>query len=180
MVPAEIFWFRKMSQELNERLNAEMVRIRIFLGVIVVAFLFLVGVLWKQQVVRSKEHLSRESRQSIRRVRLPAVRGVIKDRYGRCLARNRPSYCVAIFVEELRQRGRLSHTVDAVEAVVARLSIALGLPPEVDREDVARHLKARLPIPFIVWRGVCNEALARWVEGGAVEAGVDVYVEPVR
>ena len=180
MVPAEIFWFRKMSQELSERLNAEMVRIRIFLGVIVVAFLFLVGVLWKQQVVRSKEHLSRESRQSIRRVRLPAVRGVIEDRYGRCLARNRPSYCVAIFVEELRQRGRLSHTVDAVEAVVARLSIALGLPPEVDREDVARHLQARLPIPFIAWRGVGNEALARWVEGGAVEAGVDVYVEPVR
>ena len=40
--------------------------------------------------------------QSVRRVRLPAVRGKIFDSKGRCLADSIPNYCIAIYTHELR------------------------------------------------------------------------------
>lgn len=164
----------------RERAESVRFRIRLLLVAMLVAFGFLAVHLWQIQVLRASEFSSSLDRQSIRRVRLPGIRGRIFDRHGKCLADNRPQYCLAIYTEELRQRGRWSRTVDKVDEVIDELALVLGIPRQVTRADIQMHVQRRLPLPFLVWRGLDERALARWAENDRVFAGVDVYVEAER
>ncbi len=164
----------------RDRSEAECLRIRLVMLAMLAALAFLGVNLWRIQVLRAPEYRSSLDRQSMRRVRLPGIRGRIFDRNGICLADNHPSYCIAIYTEELRQRGRWNRTIDRVEEVVNELAEVLGQPPQVTREDISRHVFRRLPLPFLAWRGLDESALARWAECDTVFPGVDIYVEPVR
>jgi len=164
----------------RDQAEHERLLVRLVMLVMLGAFVFLGVNLWRIQVLRTSEFRTSLDRQSMRRVRLPGVRGRLYDRNGVCLAENRPSYCIAIYTEELRQPGRWSHTIDKVEQVVGELAVILGQPPQVTREDIAQHVSRRLPLPFLAWHGLDDTALARWAESDQAYAGVDVYVEPVR
>jgi penicillin-binding protein 2 len=96
------------------------------------------------------------------------------------LADNQPVYCLALYTEELRQRGPWSRTIDHIDALIDELSQVLALDREVERVDIQRHVQRRLPLPFIAWRGLDTAAMARWAESGRVFAGVDIYVESER
>lgn len=160
--------------------GSELTRIRVSLLVIVAAFVFLGTVLWRVQVLNAAKYSRSLDRQSIRRVRLPGIRGRIFDRNGVCLADNRPSYCIAIYIEELRQPGRWQNTINEVERVITYLSDVLGIKRQVTAEDIKRHIKKRLPLPFLAWRDITYAVLARWAESNMECPGVDVYVEPLR
>ena len=47
------------------------------------------------------EHYGSEQAQSLRRIRIPSARGEIVDRNGVVLANNRPSYDIAIYLDQL-------------------------------------------------------------------------------
>ena len=64
----------------------------------------LIAELWKLQVPRKSGFVAEFVQQSVRRVRLPAVRGKIYDAKGVCLADSVPNYSIAIYTEELRVR----------------------------------------------------------------------------
>ncbi len=166
--------------ELSNPWDGEQIRLRVIIVVMFAALVFLSGSLWRVQVLHASEHAERLDYQSIRRVRLPGLRGSITDRNGILLASNRPSYCLALYVEELRQPGRSSRTIDEVERVIGEISEIIGVPPQVDRDDVRTHIRRRLPLPFLAWRDLAPVALARWAESGVRFPGVDVHVEPVR
>ena len=57
--------------------------------------------LWWVQLISTGYYKRTLESQSIRTVRIPAVRGKILDREGRALAENRPSYNVDLYLEEL-------------------------------------------------------------------------------
>jgi penicillin-binding protein 2 len=172
----------------REQAERERLRVRLIMLAMLGGLVFLGVNLWRTQVLRAPEFRTSLDRQSMRRVRLPAVRGRVFDRNGSCLADNRPSYCIAIYTEELRQRGRWARTIDKVDSVVDELSSVLGVPRQVTRDNIAQHVSRRLPLPFLAWRGLDNTALARWAEcdqrfpGKSVQKfpGLDVYVEPIR
>jgi penicillin-binding protein 2 len=164
----------------SDQLSVELARMRIVLAIMLGIFVCLVASLWHVQVRDVSKYRSSVDRQSIRRVRLPGTRGVILDRNGVCLAENIPSYCIAMYIEELRQPGSWSNTINRVEAVIAELSQVLRLKPEVTRENIRKHISRRLPLPFLAWRDIDQAALARWAEANVTFPGVDVYVEPVR
>ena len=111
-----------------DRQDSEMMRIRLIFVIVVAGFVFLIGALMREQVFRASKYRSSSERQSMRRVRISADRGRILDRNGTCLADNRPSYCIAVYVEELRQHGRWKRTVKKVMEVL---------------DDAARRLDAR-------------------------------------
>ncbi len=169
-----------MAVSASERTEILRFRLRLVLIGFLAAIGFLAVQLWQIQVLRASEYLTSLDRQSIRRVRLPGIRGRIFDRHGRCLGDNRPLYCLAIYTEELRQRGRWSRTIDKVDGVVGELAAVLGAERQVTREDIAQHVRRRLPLPFLAWRGLDEKGLARWAESDLAFAGVDVYVEPER
>ena len=142
--------------------------------------MFLAASLYHVQIVEFSSFSRDQMRQSIRRVQVPGPRGRILDRNGVCLADNRPSYCIAFYVEELRKRGKWSKTIDAVDADIDRLAGVLGIPREISKETVASHVMQRLPMPLLAWRDVGQETLARWAERAQDFPGVDVYVQPER
>ena len=164
----------------RERLQTVRMRILLVMAGMLFVLAFLVSQLWRIQVIRADEFATSLDQQSIRRVRLPGVRGRIYDRYGDVLADNRPLYCIALYTEELRQRGPWSRTIDHIDKVIDELSQVLGLERQVDRSDIQRHVQRRLPLPFLAWRGLDAPAMARWAESGRVFPGVDIYVESER
>ncbi|MFU8780596.1 MAG: hypothetical protein ACNA71_06170, partial [Kiritimatiellia bacterium] len=164
----------------RERLQTVRIRILLVLAGMLLMMGFLIWQLWRIQVVRADEFAMSLDRQSIRRVRLPGIRGRIYDRHGLVLADNQPVYCLALYTAELRQRGPWSRTIDHIDALIDELSQVLALDREVERGDIQRHVQRRLPLPFIAWRGLDTAAMARWAESGRVFAGVDIYVESER
>lgn len=141
---------------------------------------FLAVSLHRVQVVEFSEFARDQVRQSVRRVQVPGPRGRIFDRNGVCLAENRPSYCIAYYVEELRQRGKWAQTIDAVDADIDRLAAVLGMPRQISRAAVSNHVMRSLPMPLLAWRDVEPVTLARWAETVEAFPGVDVYVQPER
>lgn len=153
----------------------------VFLAFLFVFSLFALGrELYRIQVVESRAYSSSQQRQSVRRVLLPAPRGRIFDREGVCMADNRPSYCIAFFIEEMRRPGKWKNTINAVDARIDELSVKLGIPRQISREDIERHVYRQLPLPLLVWQNVDDGILARFSELITPESGMDVYVQPER
>jgi penicillin-binding protein 2 len=158
----------------------DLLRLRLLLVVFLLAITGLGSFLWRIQVAQSDRYEVDLTKQSVRRIRLPGVRGNIIDRQGQILAENRPSHGVALYMEELRKPGPWKNTIDHVEDVITRIGKIIGRPPEITREEIRAHIRRRLPLPLVAWRDLSDEAMARFIESGAAVPGVDLYTEPVR
>ncbi len=97
-----------------------------FLAFIVLAgLLVLFTGLWWVQLVSSRHYQEKLLIQSIRTVRIPAVRGKILDREGRSLAENRPSYNVDLYLEELSTNFQGAYA-SALRATKTNLNLAMA------------------------------------------------------
>ena len=140
----------------------------------------LVGRLWKLQVTQAPEHQARLARQSLRSIRLAGTRGRLLDRNGVPLADNRPSYCLSVYLEELRRPGPRQRTVDAVMDTLYRLAEVMDRPCAIGEKDVWSHLRRRTPLALVAWRDLDTTAMARFAEHESEFPGVSLTVEPVR
>ena len=164
----------------NSLLNDEIFRLRMLLAVMLLALGALVGRLWWMQVTNAALFQHNLSEQSIRRVYVPGHRGQIFAREGTLLAANQPSYNLVLYLEELRRPGRWQNTVTNVEAVVQKLALLLGQPPQLKRSDILAHVHKRLPLPLVAWRNLTPVARARIAERTLGWRGIAVEVEPSR
>lgn len=72
------------------------------LALLVLAGLFVLACgLWWVQIVSAREYRANLETQSVRTIRIPAVRGKILDRNGIALAENGPTYNISLYLEEL-------------------------------------------------------------------------------
>ncbi len=166
--------------DIARALLRERLRLGALLAVLFGALLYLGAALHREQIDEARQHASALDGNSIRRVRLPATRGRILDRDGTPLAESVPCYALGIFVEELRQRGAWSNTVQAVDALVDELAAALGRPREITREDIAIHIHRRRPLALTAWRNLTDADLARIAETPVPFRGVDIQILPDR
>jgi len=155
-------------------------RIYVVLFLMIGGFLVLAGSLWRLQVSKMSQFEDRQKIQSLRRVRLPGIRGKIYDRDGLCLADNRPTYSIALFPEGISQPGSWSKTIDHAMEVMGDVSEITGLPPVIDRDKIKTHLRRRLPLPLILWRDIAPVSMARFSEQGIGLCGVDLYTQATR
>lgn len=119
----------------------------------------LVAELWKLQVPRKSGFEAEFLQQSVRRVRLPAVRGKIYDAKGVCLADSVPNYCIAIYTGELRApRSATANTLELLHEIWARV----GRKPDVSYHDIQRHLLLTPDEPLVAWKELDDQSLARW------------------
>lgn len=140
----------------------------------------LVARLWKLQVEQAPEHQARLAKQSLRSIRLAGRRGKLFDRNGVPLADNRPSYCLSLYLEELRRPGPRQRTVDAVMDTLYRLAEVMDRPLHLAEQDVWAHLRRRTPLALVAWRDLDAVAMARFIEHEHEFPGVSLTVEPVR
>lgn len=155
-------------------------RIVLLTGGMLLAFLLLGVSLWRLQVAKVSQFESRQQIQSLRRVRLPGIRGKIYDRNGLCLADNRPVYSIALFLEDVRRAGPWSRTVDGAMQVIDQVAAVTGLKPAVSRKEIMTHIRLRLPLPLVLWNDISAGSIARLAELGHDIPGVDIYTQATR
>ena len=150
-------------------------------GTIIAAGLFvLLLALWRVQVVRGSDYGAKQENQSLRRIRVPAARGEIVDRNGVILANNRPSYDVAIYLDQLGRVSKKTNIVRVAQTNLGVMSAALGMPVTITDNDVLTHYETRGPLPLPVWRDLRPEQVAAFAERASNLPGADLIVMPVR
>lgn len=155
-------------------------RVYALLGLMVAAYLLLLGSLWRLQVSNPARFKDRIQIQSLRRVRLPGVRGKIYDRNDLCLADNRPAYAIAMYMENVRRPGPWARTVENAMGVVEQVAERTGMEIRVDRDDIKKHTRLRLPLPLVLWKDISPQGIARFSEQAGDLPGVDLYTQATR
>ncbi len=154
-------------------------RMSIAVGVMWLFLLFLVGVLFRLQVVNELAFKGDQEKQSVRAVRLPGVRGQIFDRNEVCIANNRAVYNLVIFPEEVRQRG-WSTTINHILGIATNIGAVIERPVDLTFKQIETHMIQKKSLPLELYEDLTDVELARWVERSSAYEGVDVLPEATR
>ena len=103
-------------------------RLLILQALIAVVVAVLLGRLWQLQMIAGEQYRLLADRNRLREVDVAAPRGVIYDRDGEILARNRPSFSVTIIPGDLPQDGDNDPEGAAAAVVLDRLLNILESP----------------------------------------------------
>lgn len=165
----------------------------------------LVGKLWWEQVARGPMWAKKIANRSEVTVRIPSVRGEIRDRNGVVLVTNRASYEVDFYLPDMvrgykqQNQGTKVPTVtyrgtvkgmakDKSEAdivqivntsVIPRLQ-DLDLATDYNSEKLRRHFRNDTEVPYTYREEIDFQTLARFSEHDVGLPGVDVAIRPVR
>lgn len=180
----------------------------IFLAVVLLGGLgILVGRLWWMQVARYDYYAAKVRSGSRLTVRLPAVRGEIKDRNGIPLVENRASFEVDFYLPDIVNSYKKSHggslplrqvkyrTKDRYgnlkeqdeydvpqvvnETIIPRLQ-ALGLEQDYNAERLQVHYRTNTLIPYTYRQDLDFETMAKFLENNVGLPGLKAEVKPVR
>jgi penicillin-binding protein 2 len=175
-----------------------------FLGLCMLLGLGLIVLrLWWVQVARGYEWTARIQSSSEATVRIPSIRGEIRDRNGVALVQNRASYEVDFYLPEMvkgyRQRyGRPPETQyratingmqkDLKEADIVRI-VNNGVIPRLEDLDLARdynanqlqrHYRNNTEVPYSYIKDIDFATMAKFSEHDVGLPGVDIAIKPVR
>src|SRR5688500_5172929 len=120
----------------------------LFLGILMLAGLVvLAGKLWHEQIERQGKWAERVKRGSAVSVRIPSVRGEIRDRHGLPLVTNRSSYCVDFDLPAIVKGYREAHEGKA-PTVEYRATID-DMPEDVKVPDIVKIINEWVRPKFI-------------------------------
>ncbi|CAN5521192.1 penicillin-binding protein 2 [soil metagenome] len=188
---------------MNRRRLSPVLRLQ-FLGLVMLLGLgAIVARLWWVQVARGAEWTAKIRGSSALTVRIPSVRGEIRDRNGVALVQNRASYEVDFYLPEMvkgyRQRvgpppvTEYRATIngmpkDMKEADIVRI-VNEGVVPRLDDLKLARdynadrlqkHYRTNTEVPFAYMKDIDFETMAKFSEHDVGLPGVDIAIKPVR
>src|SRR5437868_9997074 len=175
-----------------------------FLALLFVAGLgALLGRLWYVQVAHGPEWTAKIRGSSEATVRIPSVRGEIRDRNGTTLVQNRASYEVDFYLPEMvkgyRERvgppplTEYRSTIngmpkDLKEPDIVKI-VNSGIVPRLDDLDLARdynslqlqrHFRTNTEVPYSYLKDIDFETMAKFSEHDVGLPGVDIAIKPVR
>lgn len=173
------------------------------------AVMFLAGLaglsarLWWVQVARGADWTSKIRGSSEATVRIPSVRGEIRDRNGLALVQNRASYEVDFYLPEMVKGYREKYGMppmtefrttinnmpkDQKTADIVRI-VNDGVIPRLDDLDLARdynakklqtHYRNDTEVPFSYLRDIDFPTMAKFSEHDVGLPGVEIAIKPVR
>ncbi|MEY2562524.1 MAG: penicillin-binding protein 2 [Verrucomicrobiota bacterium] len=163
----------------------------------------LLGKLWLVQVAHGPEWTAKIRGSSEVTVRIPSVRGEIRDRNGVTLVQNRASYEVDFYLPEMVKGYRekmgppplteYRSTIngmpkDLKEPDIIRI-VNTAVAPRLDDLDLARdynatqlqrHFRTNTEVPFSYIKDIDFETMAKFSEHDVGLPGVDISIKPVR
>ena len=185
-------------RKLNPRLRIQFIALLMLLGV------SMLGVrLWWIQVARGADYTKQIRGSSEATVRIPSVRGEIKDRNGLTLVQNRASYEVDFYLPEMvkgfRERygqpplteyraiiggmpkdQKIADIIKIVnDGVVPRLE-DLDIARDYNAGQLARHYRNDTEVPFSYIKDIDFPTMAKFSEHDVGLPGVDIAIKPVR
>jgi len=133
----------------NESASDRLFKTQLAKLVFVIPFLVLLALFFRYQVLHTTEYSLHSEENRLRRVELPAPRGLIMDRNGMMLAENIPSYSIVLYPQPL----------DSMRLAIERLSVVLGLD-EKQQEQLIRKYRRNKQIPLVVAVDIDEKTLA--------------------
>jgi penicillin-binding protein 2 len=186
------------KRRLNPRLRIQFLGLVMLLGMSALAFR-----LWWVQVARGSDYTKQIRGSSEATVRIPSVRGEIRDRNGIALVQNRASYEVDFYLPEMvrgyRERfgspPRVEYRAtingmpkDMKEPDIIKI-VNDGVVPRLDDLDLARdynasqlqkHYRNNTEVPFSYIKDIDFPTMAKFSEHDVGLPGVDIAIKPVR
>ncbi len=159
--------------------NAFRLRLIMIAVLMAAGFALLAGKLWYEQIHFGERYRASISRQSVRRVRLPGLRGRIFTADYLLLADNAPSYNLVFYLNEMRRNSR-RRTVENIRATAEKLSAALNRPDSLTEEAIRRHIKIAPGLPLVIYENLNEIELACAFQLMPQLPGIGVETEPVR
>jgi penicillin-binding protein 2 len=188
---------------MNRRRLSPRLRIQ-FLGVLMLLGMGVLGFrLWWVQVAHGEEWTKQIRGSSQATVRIPSVRGEIKDRNGLTLVQNRASYEVDFYLPEMvkgyrerfgsppltEHRAIISGMPKDVkepdiikivnEGVVPRLN-DLDIARDYNAGQLQRHYRNDTEVPYSYIKDIDFPTMAKFSEHDVGLPGVDIAIKPVR
>src|ERR1700692_2014783 len=188
---------------MSERRITSRARIQL-LGLLMLIGMGALGLkLWWIQVAHGQEWTSQLRGSSQATVRIPSVRGEIKDRNGLTLVQNRASYEVDFYLPEMVKgyrerfgsRPLAEHRAiisgmpkDVKEADIIRI-VNDGIVPRLNDLDLARdynagqlqrHYRNDTEVPYSYIKDIDFPTMAKFSEHDVGLPGVDIAIKPVR
>jgi len=178
-------------------------RLQFLALLILVGLAALLGKLWLVQVAHGPEWTAKIRGSSEATVRIPSVRGEIRDRNGRTLVANRASYAVDFYLPEMVKgyRERVGpppiigyrSTIngmpkDLKEPDIVKI-VNTGVVPRLDDLDLARnynadqlmrHFRTNTEVPYSYIKDIDFPTMAKFSEHDVGLPGVDITIKPVR
>jgi penicillin-binding protein 2 len=163
----------------------------------------LLGKLWLVQVAHGPEWTAKIRGSSEATVRIPSVRGEIRDRNGVTMVANRASYAVDFYLPEMvkgfRERvgpppmTEYRSTIngmpkDLKEPDIVKI-VNTGVVPRLDDLDLARnynagqlqrHFRTNTEVPYSYIKDIDFQTMAKFSEHDVGLPGVDITIKPVR
>lgn len=175
-----------------------------FLGLLfLLGLAALLGRLWMVQVAHGEEWTKKIRGSSEATVRIPSVRGEIRDRNGVTLVQNRASYQVDFYLPEMVKGYRervgpppLTEYRSTIHGMPKNLKepdivkiVNTGVVPRLDDLDLARdynsvqlqrHYRTNTEVPYSYLKDIDFETMAKFSEHDVGLPGVDITIKPVR
>jgi penicillin-binding protein 2 len=185
-------------RKLNPRVRIQFLGLLMLLGMGALGFR-----LWWVQVARGSDYTKQIRGSSEATVRIPSVRGEIRDRNGLALVQNRASYEVDFYLPEMvkgyRERfgapPRVEYraTINGMpkdmkdpdiikivnDGVVPRLD-DLDLARDYNAGQLQRHYRNNTEVPFSYIKDIDFPTMAKFSEHDVGLPGVDIAIKPVR
>src|ERR1700676_2729926 len=185
-------------RKLNPRVRFQFLGMLMLLGMSPLGFR-----LWWGEVARGSDYTKQIRGSSEATVRIPSVRGEIRDRNGLALVQNRASYEVDFYLPEMvkgyRERfgspPRVEYRAtingmpkDLKEPDIIKI-VNDGVVPRLDDLDLARdynagqlqrHYRNNTEVPFSYIKDIDFKTMAKFSEHDVGLPGVDIAIKPVR
>jgi penicillin-binding protein 2 len=185
-------------RRLNPRLRIQFLGLLMLLGMSALGFR-----LWWVQVARGSDYTKQIRGSSEATVRIPSVRGEIRDRNGLALVQNRASYEVDFYLPEMVKgyrdrfgsppRVEYRATINGMPKDLKEPDIIKivndGVVPRLDDLDLARdynagqlqrHYRNNTEVPFSYIKDIDFQTMAKFSEHDVGLPGVDIAIKPVR
>lgn len=178
-------------------------RLLIFYFGIGLILVILLGGLGRRQLWLTDIYSEREEQQHLRRILLPAPRGLILDRHGEVLVGNQPRVSVVVHLNELRPEFRQEYIrvirayremglpsrdtnleslarVSVVQRYLDEVNGILQREETVQSHDLERHFRQDRLLPFILINDLALTEYARLLEQLPLESPVQLYSTSMR
>ena len=145
-------------------------RLIVLIFCMVVTLGLLILRLWHEQVHRGPKHRKAISMQSVRRIRIPPVRGRLFCSDGKLLTDNVPVYDALFHIHELRQPGRYGFvkTATVLYEHLDRTAKIIGREFDTPLKTLKRHVHIYPALPFEAFEDLDEMEMARlfeWMPG---------------
>ena len=148
-------------EKLTRRLNRLRTLLIIFGVLILIRF-------WQLQIHQGEKWKLIATENQIRKIRVPASRGLILDRRGRILAGNRPGFNITVIPADINQETR------------ERLAKILKESPEDLEQEIQKNQRWSPFVPIKLKENLSWQELSEIEEQLRELSGVDIELEPVR